>query len=227
MKTILIKKATFVLALIVGVTISVVAQEKKTITVQVEGDKMTVNGVPVEKSQKNEERIIIKADTVSYFNVGPQQRKSDGSGTTITKKIIVNGRPLSDKEIEEVEVEGKPLFGRGFAFPDDLKKFKGFDIRMEDDAPAPKIGLTVQDIEDRDAVKIIEVKEGSAADKAGLKKGDLVTTIDGRLVKGTDDVVRALKPSKERVSVSFGVERSGKSQTIEVRLPKKIKTAEL
>ena len=226
MKTILIK-TSFISALIMSATISVIAQEKKTITVQVDGDKMTVNGVPVEKAQKNEERIIIKADTVSYFNVGPQQKKSDGSGTTITKKIIVNGRPLSDKEIEEVEVEGKPLFGRGFAFPDDIKKFRGFDIRMEDDAPAPKIGLTVQDIEDRDAVKVIEVKEGSQAEKAGLKKGDFVTTIDGRIVKGTDDILRALKPSKDRVSVSFGIERSGKSQTIEVRLPKKIKTAEL
>jgi membrane-associated protease RseP (regulator of RpoE activity) len=228
MKTTSIKTVLFTAALFVSASISVIAQEKKTITVQVDGDKMTVNGVPVEKAQKNEERIIIKADTVSYFNVGPQQKKSDGtSGTTITKKIIVNGRPLSDKEIDEIEVEGKPLLGGGFAFPDDIKKFRGFDIRMEDDAPAPKIGLTVQDIEDRDAVKVIEVKEGSQAEKAGLKKGDLVTTIDGRIVKGTDDILRALKPSKDRVSVSFGIERSGKSQSIEVRLPKKIKTVEL
>ena len=224
MKQLTLRKISFLSFIMLAGFASAFAQEKKTVTVQVDGDKIIVNGKPLEKGEKNEERVIIKSDTVRYFNVEPQG-KSDGR--TIKKTIIVNGEPLSDKQIQEIEVEGKPLFGRGFAIPDDIKKFRGFDIRMDDDAPAPKIGFTVTDIEDRDAVKIIEVKDGSQAEKAGLKKGDLVTSIDGRLVKGTDDVLRALRPSKDRVSVSFGIERSGKTQTIEVRLPKKIKTAEL
>lgn len=225
MKQLTLRKISFLSIIMLAGFATTFAQEKKTVTVQVDGDKIIVNGKPLEKGEKNEERVIIKSDTVRYFNVEPQGKSSDGR--TIKKTIIVNGEPLNDKQIQEIEVEGKPLFGRGFAIPDDIKKFRGFDIRMEDDAPAPKIGFTVQDIEDRDAVKIIEIKDGSQAEKAGLKKGDLVTSIDGRLVKGTDDVLRALRPSKDRVSVSFGIERSGKTQTIEVRLPKKIKTAEL
>jgi S1-C subfamily serine protease len=225
MKQLTLKKIGLLSFILLAGFTSTFAQEKKTVTVQVDGDKIIVNGKPVEKGEKNEERVIIKSDTVRYFNVEPQGKSSDGR--TIKKTIIVNGEPLNDKQIQEIEVEGKPLFGRGFAIPDDIKKFRGFDIRMEDDAPAPKIGFTVQDIEDRDAVKIIEIKDGSQAEKAGLKKGDFITSIDGRLVKATDDVLRALRPSKDRVSVSFGIERSGKTQTIEVRLPKKIKTAEL
>jgi serine protease Do len=103
----------------------------------------------------------------------------------------------------------------------------GKQFNFEVTTPAPKIGFTVEDLEDRDAVKITDIKEDSQAAKAGLKNGDIVTAVDGKTIKNTDDLLKSVKQGKEKSSLLLGIERNGKSQTIEVKLPKKIKKVEL
>jgi serine protease Do len=56
----------------------------------------------------------------------------------------------------------------------------------------------------------------------------VITEVDGKEVKGTDDVTRVVRTnSPEKTSWNFKVERGGKAQTIEVKIPRKLKTADL
>jgi serine protease Do len=92
----------------------------------------------------------------------------------------------------------------------------------------PKLGLSIQDAEDGKGVKVLDVEDGSNAAKAGIKEDDVITEVDGKEVKGTDDVTRAVRTSSaEKTSWNFKVERAGKAQTIEVKIPRKLKTADL
>jgi|CXWL01.1.fsa_nt_gi serine protease Do len=91
----------------------------------------------------------------------------------------------------------------------------------------PKLGLSVQDTDDGKGVKVIEVDEESNAAKAGIKKDDLVTEVDGKAVNSTDDIVKIIKESKDKISVMMKLLRNGKTQNIEVKMPRKIKTADL
>ena len=91
----------------------------------------------------------------------------------------------------------------------------------------PKLGLSVQDTDDGKGVKVIEVDEESNAAKAGVKEDDVITEVDGKAVNSTDDMVKMIKESKEKASVMIKLQRSGKTQNIEVKMPKKIKTADL
>jgi serine protease Do len=92
---------------------------------------------------------------------------------------------------------------------------------------SPKLGLSVQDTDDGKGVKVIEVDEESNAAKAGIKEDDVIIEVDSKAVNSTDDMVRLIKESKEKVSVIIKLQRSGKTQNIEVKMPKKIKTADL
>jgi serine protease Do len=92
---------------------------------------------------------------------------------------------------------------------------------------APKLGLSIQDTDDGKGVKIIEVDEDSNAGKAGLKEGDIITRVNDRDVNSTDEVTRIVRENRSKPSMQFQVQRKGKTQTIEVRSPRKIKTADL
>ena len=91
----------------------------------------------------------------------------------------------------------------------------------------PKLGLSVQDTDDGKGVKVIEVDEESNAAKAGLKEEDIITEIDGKAVNSTDETVKIIKESKEKTSIMVKLSRGGKTMNIEVRMPRKIKTADL
>ena len=64
-------------------------------------------------------------------------------------------------------------------------------------------------------VLVSSVEEGSPAEKAGLKAGDIVTEADGRKVEDADDLTRALS-AKEEGEVTLTVVRDRKSRTVRV-----------
>ena len=91
----------------------------------------------------------------------------------------------------------------------------------------PRLGLSVQDTDDGKGVKVLEVDEEGNAQKAGIKKDDLITEIDGKAVNSADEVAKIVRESKDKNSLMFKIQRSGKTQNIEVRIPRKLKTADL
>ncbi len=99
---------------------------------------------------------------------------------------------------------------------------RGFDWE-----PSPKLGLTVQDSEDGKGVNVLEVDEDGNAAKAGIKEDDVITEVDGKAVNSADEVSRIMKESKTKTSVKFKYQRKGKTETVDVKIPKKLKTADL
>ena len=101
--------------------------------------------------------------------------------------------------------------------------FRGFN----QDTDRPKFGFDIKDNEDGDGVIITEVKDESNASKAGLKEADIITAAAGTPVKTVDDLKRILAENRDKSAINITVLRSGKSLTFELKVPKKIKTAEL
>lgn len=92
---------------------------------------------------------------------------------------------------------------------------------------SPKLGMAVQDTDDGKGVKVIDVDDEGTAYKAGIKEDDIITHVDDKVVNGADEIARMMKEKKDQASVRLQVERNGKRQTIDVRIPKKIKTVDL
>ena len=72
---------------------------------------------------------------------------------------------------------------------------------------------------------LTQVTEGGAADKAGIKKGDIIVKLDGQKVSGKDDLVDKLQyyESGETIEVVIARAESGeyKEQTVKVTLGSK------
>ncbi|HEX3437990.1 MAG TPA: trypsin-like peptidase domain-containing protein [Pseudacidobacterium sp.] len=67
-------------------------------------------------------------------------------------------------------------------------------------------------------VIIRSVTPGLPADKAGLKPGDIITTIDGHPVKDGDDLVNQISVRKPGSSVQLGYTRDGKPSSATVAI---------
>ena len=122
------------------------------------------------------------------------------------------------------------LEGDDEAFGDLPRAFGGPDneqFELFRDMSRPKLGLRIQDTEEGGNVKVIDVEEGSAAEKAGLQKNDLITEIGEKAVTNTDDAREQLRENKDKSSYTIKVNRNGSAKTFEVKIPKKLKTANL
>lgn len=91
----------------------------------------------------------------------------------------------------------------------------------------PRLGLSVQDTDNGKGVKVIDVDDDSNAGKAGLKEGDIITDIDGKAVNSADEVAKIVRDNMDKTSLMFKIQRNGKTQNIEVKVPRKLKTADL
>lgn len=91
----------------------------------------------------------------------------------------------------------------------------------------PKLGLKVQDTEEGKGVKVLEVEKESAAEKAGIKADDIITSFEGKEVSSAAELAKASRESKDKSSMKVQLNRNGKPQTIEVKVPKKLRTANL
>lgn len=142
------------------------------------------------------------------------------------------------KEIKLNAVIGKhdgPMamtFRNGMPF----EEMKDFRFEMPEGGPdnlfitpsrGPRLGLRAQDTEDGKGVKVLDVDDESPADKAGIKEDDIITAVEGKAVNSADELAAAYRENKEKSPVKFSILREGKTSVVEVKIPKRLKTANL
>ena len=121
------------------------------------------------------------------------------------------------------------MFGRTPGAPGvpEIPNLPGGPLRIRVAGGAPRLGMSVQDTEDGKGVKVVEIDEDGNAAKAGLKEDDVITTINDKEVNNADEIAREVRESRDKASVKLKVLRAGKAQNIEVKIPRKLKTADL
>jgi serine protease Do len=149
-------------------------------------------------------------------------RTGDETGKTVIEidgdKVRINGKDAAD--LKDVNVRVNNLRGSGnFAIG-------GTDYNFNFDATQPSIFRVdsnramlgvVTDGDDRGA-EIQSITKESAAEKAGLKKGDIITKIDNRRIETTDDVTDAIRAHKPGDKVAITYLREGKEQKVTTEL---------
>jgi serine protease Do len=67
-------------------------------------------------------------------------------------------------------------------------------------------------------VLVEDVTAGSPAERAGLKRYDVITAVDGRGVQATSELIRNIASREPGTSVSLQLVREGRAQAVEVQL---------
>ena len=90
-----------------------------------------------------------------------------------------------------------------------------------------KLGLKIQDTEEGNGVKVLGTDKDSPAEKAGLKKDDIVTEIGGKKITNTDEAREQLMENAEKSLYNIKAKRNGSEMSFDIKIPKKLKTANL
>ncbi len=90
-----------------------------------------------------------------------------------------------------------------------------------------RLGLKAQETEDGKGLKVLSVDDESPAEKAGIKEDDIITEFDGTEVNNIDKLRELSKAALAKPSFKVKVNRDGKSQEIDVKIPKNLKTTNL
>jgi serine protease Do len=120
------------------------------------------------------------------------------------KKFKYKGE-MPENVRKELEAMGVTVGATGGAKQHVIKKRI---VVGDDENPNPDkgfLGVVMSDKKSSLGVVIDEVVEGSGAEKAGLKSADIITTIDGKKVANSDELIEALKDKKknEEVKISY------------------------
>ncbi|MHB8500538.1 MAG: PDZ domain-containing protein [Candidatus Acidiferrales bacterium] len=93
----------------------------------------------------------------------------------------------------------------------------------------PRLGIDAEDLSgqfgsyfgapDGEGVLVREVNPGSAAEKAGVKSGDVITSLDGDRVRSLGDLREKLAAKREEKTVKLGVLRNKSEMSITVEMP--------
>ena len=82
------------------------------------------------------------------------------------------------------------------------------------------IGVTMSANGDGEGVTVGSVIQGLAAEKAGLRRGDVIVKVSGKDVETSDDVISVLNEKAPGDEVSVIVERDGDEKTMKIVLEK-------
>jgi serine protease Do len=106
------------------------------------------------------------------------------------------------------------------------------------DSRTPLLGINAEDLTgqlgayfgapDNSGVLVREVRSGSAAEKAGLKAGDVIIKIDAKPVKSLSELREQLRDKSEQKTVNLGIVRKGSAMNVpvEIEKPKPIEKAQ-
>ncbi|WFE62107.1 trypsin-like peptidase domain-containing protein [Micromonospora sp. WMMD714] len=107
--------------------------------------------------------------------------------------------------------------GVGFAIPSNKAKDVAEKLQRGEKISHPSLGVSVNAAEDGGAL-VAAVTGGSAAEKAGIQRGDVITKFGDKVINDSNDLVGAVQAGKvgDRVQVTY--KRNGAEATATVTL---------
>lgn len=169
--------------------------------------------------------------TIYYKREGKELSSKATLGETSTSFAYSFTTPNGNMRMNTPRIPGStftmpktPMWnGEGMQGLEGLKALEGFNAFPRQQ----KLGLKIQDTEEGNGVKVLDTDKDSPAEKAGLKKDDIVTEIGGQKITNTDEAREQLMENAEKSAYTIKAKRNGAEMSFDIKIPKKLKTANL
>ena len=176
-------------------------------------DKVTISYIRNGKTSSQVVSLAKNKNTMQFYNFSSPEGQGGPSFDAYPKQYLdPNTRKYQQSP-------------RGFNFIPNFPGMEGMTIPGFENKP--KLGISIEDTETADGVKITNVSENSPAAKSGLLENDIIVQVNDQKIKEVDALKPIIKDAKEGTSFTFQVKRNKELKTIIVKLPKKLKTADL
>jgi serine protease Do len=142
-----------------------------------------------------------------------------------------SGGPLLNLDGEVIGINAAIVAsgqGIGFAIPSNIAKDVVSQLKTKGKVNRGMMGITIQSVDENTAkalslpsttgALVSQVNPGSPAEKAGLASGDVITEVNGQVVKDAHDLTSRIGAIPPGESVSVTYIRKGQSKTAKVTL---------
>lgn len=186
--------------------------------------------------------------TVGYVSAKDRIVDTDGSVINMLQTDAAinsgnSGGPLFNMQGEVVGIttakysgnsdSGASIEGLGFAIPMDDVSGIISDLKEFGYVTGAYLGISVRDVDASvqsyglpAGAYVVEVTKGSAAEKAGIRAGDIIVNLGGYEVDSLTMLTRALRRFEPDETISITVYRSGKQEYLTITLDEKPVTKE-
>jgi putative serine protease PepD len=179
------------------------------------------------RSGDNNQAVFEAVQTDAAINPG----NSGGPLVDLNGSVVgINAAIASDQSNGGLQIPGQPAqqagnIGIGFAIPSDEASRIASELIANGKAYHAVIGISVGN--DTSAatptsagVTVQSVTPGGPAATAGLKAGDVVSTVNAQLVTTSDSLIAAVRSFPPGLQIDIGYSRGGKSAVAKVTLGK-------
>lgn len=169
-------------------------------------------------AQSVDEDIIIREKSIIL-----DDKDNEGSTTIEIKngKLFVDGKKVSDLNNKtEIKIIKKNTISDKHSFDFDLN---GMDSPFRPQMKAfrkinRKAMLGVRTSDANPGAEVKDIVDGSAAEKAGFKKGDIIIAVDGENIQSSQDLVKKITDYDKGDEVKIQIERNGRAQNLMAQL---------
>ena len=163
----------------------------------------------------------VTSDNVTYKLI--QTDAAINSGNSGGALVNSQGQVIG---INTLKMSGSGIEGMGFAIPINSTKDIYSQLIQYNKVKRPYIGISGRDLDAETAkannlvegVYVLSVEEFSAAEKAGIKNGDVITQIDGKDIKIMDELNEIKNSHSIGDEITLKISRSGKEKEIKLTL---------
>lgn len=192
---------------------------------------------PAEKAGVKRSDIIVEFDGEHVRSARQFGRlvQETAPGRTV-KAVVVRGGQRKDVQITpesgraaRFTMDGDRMFER---FSDDLGNLAdhlppfNFNFDFDTTGAARRLGVTVNELTSQlaayfgtsDGLLVTSVVDDSPAARAGLKAGDVITSVNGDRVRARDDLIHGLRDARDGEEVTVGIVRDKKETTVKAKI---------
>jgi putative serine protease PepD len=112
--------------------------------------------------------------------------------------------------------------GVGFAIPMEQVRITAGQILATGEARYPVIGANVNTSRQASGAEVVGVPTGTPAASAGLRKGDVVVSLDGKPIADGIGLIVAIRSHQPGEKVTLTVDRDGHRERITITLDSKV-----
>ncbi len=172
---------------------------------------------PAENADIKAGDVILKFDGQKIERANQLQAlvASRRPGDKVDVEILRDGK-TEDKTITLKERNGEAIASNNSSESSSTTlESLGLSVQDADDA-------TLQKYDEKHGVVVTNVASGSEAEQRGLHQGDLITSVDNKPVKSTDDLEKSVNSHKSGDALLFRVTTSNKTKAyLALEIPEK------
>lgn len=155
-----------------------------------------------------QEKVIKHEETIGRIESDIKAMRSD-----ITEFKAVTTTGLQKQEINALEQKLSKLENLSKQIEEDLSHLKEKNM-----LPQGSLGIVMENMPGGKGALINYIVDGSAADRAGLEKGDIILSYDGYSIHSVEELVSLIDRTRSGTEVKIKISRMRESKILKVQL---------